>query len=153
MSEVIFDHISNLGIYAKGDKKLEVVADFLKKYPMESLADGRHELGMGIYVNVGSNVVFGEGKFEVHRRYADIQLVIDGSERMEWEHLDDLQNATEYSEAKDIQFFAQCIVAPIELNVYKGNFALFYPQDGHKPGLRLNHDSCRKAVFKIPLDE
>ena len=148
---MILDHISNLETYSKGDEKLAAIAAFLAEHPAETLADGRHELGLGIYANVSTSAVRDSGDFEVHRRYADLQLVVDGSEVMEWAHLDDLSVPGEYDATADIQFYASATGSAATLKLYAGSFAVFYPQDGHKPVLRLDHDFSRKVVFKIPV--
>lgn len=148
---MIFDRIHNLGTYAAGDEKLIAIVKFLDAYPVANLTDGRYELSMGIYANVGSGPVRDTGGFEVHRRYADLQLVIDGSEVMEWAYLDELTDGAEYNEEGDFQIFASCAAETLSLKVYPGSFAIFYPQDGHKPSLRLAHDFSRKVIFKIPL--
>lgn len=148
---MIFDRISNIAVYAKGDEKLAVIAEFLKVNPAETLADGRHELSLGIFANVGGGPVRDEGDFEVHRRYADLQLVVEGSEIMEWAHLDAMTNGTQYNEEGDFQLFSCQPAEASALKVYPGCFAIFYPQDGHKPSMRLDHDASRKVIFKIPV--
>ena len=148
---MIFDRISNLGTYAENNEKLTAIVEFLKKNPFDTLADGRHELDLGIYANVGSGAVRDSGDFEVHRRYADLQLIVEGSELMEWAPLDELTNGGDYKAEGDIQFFACQPAAAAPLKFYRGYFAGFYPQDGLKPSLRLDHDSSRKIVFKIPV--
>ena len=150
---MIFDHISNLGCYAEKNEKLAVIAEFLSTHPADTLVDGRHELPEGIYVNVSSGPVRDDGVFEVHRRYADLQLVIEGSEIMEWAHLSELSDGAAYNAEGDYQLFSCQPSAALTLKVCCGYFAVFYPQDGHKASLRLNHDVCRKAVFKIPIDQ
>lgn len=148
---MIFDRIANLKTYAKGDEKLTAVIDFLKSHPAETLADGRHELSLGVYANVGSGSVRDAGDFEAHRKYADLQLIVEGSEIMEWAHLSDMTNGTQYNESGDFQLFSCQPVPTVPLRVYPGYFVIFYPQDGHKPSIRLDHDISRKVIFKIPV--
>ena len=148
---MIFDRIANLETYAKNDEKLTAIVEFLKAHPAETLADGRHELSLGIYANVSTGPVRDSGDFEAHRKYADLQLMVEGSEIMEWAHLNDMTNATDYSESNDCQFFACQPAATSALKVYPGYFAIFYPQDGHKPLIHLDHDASRKVIFKIPV--
>jgi len=148
---MIFDRISNLETYAKHDEKLTAIAEFLKEHPAETLCDGRHNLTLGIYANVSTGPVRDSGPFEAHRKYADLQLMVEGSEIMEWAHLSDMTNAADYSEANDCQFFACQPAAASALKVYPGYFAIFYPQDGHKPLIRLDHETSRKVIFKIPV--
>lgn len=146
---MIFDHIGNLETYARGDTKLTAVVDYLKAHPM--LEDGRHALENGAYVNVGSGDVRDDGDFEAHRRYIDLQLLLEGSEAMEYAPLSALRVGTDYSKAGDYQLFSDRPSETIVLKLYPGAFAVFYPQDAHKPSLRLENDRSRKAIFKIPV--
>ena len=148
---MIFDHISGLETYARGDARLTAVAEFLKAHPAQTLADGRHELGKGAFVNVGDVPAREDGDFEAHRRYIDLQLVIKGSERMQWAHLSCMRSGGEYNERGDFQLFSGPCAEAAELKAYPGYFAVFYPQDAHKPSLHLDHAVSRKAVFKIPV--
>jgi len=45
-------------------------------------------------------------KLEAHRRYIDIQLVLDGTDEMGWKPLSDCHDpVSDYSTERDIRFF------------------------------------------------
>lgn len=146
---MIFDHIDHLKVYAANDKKLSAIVDYLKQNP--ELKDGHYELTDGIYVNVGPGTVRDSGDFEAHRNYIDLQLLLDGSERIDWAPLSAMTAKTDYDAAADCQMFSCCPSKTAILKLYPGFFAVFYPQDGHKPLLHLDHKESRKAIFKIPV--
>jgi beta-galactosidase beta subunit len=87
--------------------------------------------------------------FEAHRRYLDIQYVIDGAEAMGWAPLDGLVVTDPYDAARDIAFYRQpshWVNVPVRV----GQFTIFYPEDGHMPGLRMEGITrVRKVVMKV----
>lgn len=87
-------------------------------------------------------------KLECHRRYIDIQLVLEGDEQMGWKPLADCLNpVSEHSAEKDIQFFrdapASWIATP------PGAFCIFFPEDAHAP--LVSTGQIRKVIFKVAL--
>jgi YhcH/YjgK/YiaL family protein len=89
-----------------------------------------------------------EAKLECHRRYIDIQLVLEGIDEMGWKPLVECVGpATDYDAARDIQFFddapASWIATP------PGSFCLFFPDDAHAP--LVSTGMIRKVVLKIAV--
>jgi len=89
-----------------------------------------------------------EAKLECHRRYIDIQLVLEGVDEMGWKPLAECVNpATEYDAARDIRFFndapSSWIATP------PGSFCLFFPDDAHAP--LVSTGMIRKVVLKIAV--
>lgn len=89
-----------------------------------------------------------ERKYESHRDYIDIQYVAAGTEVIYYAPTDRLQAVTDYHAANDYQLYADPSAAT-PLHLAAGSFAIFYPQDGHKPGC-INGAACRikKIVIK-----
>jgi len=87
-------------------------------------------------------------KLECHRRYIDIQLVLEGVDEMGWKALSDCtQPVSDYSMEKDIQFFHDAPenwIAPPP-----GAFCIFFPEDAHAP--LVGNDNIRKVIFKIAV--
>ena len=146
---MVLDRIENLDAYLPALPALARVREYLAASG-GMLPDGGAELGSGVRVNVAENALAQTGRYEAHRRFIDLQLVLEGSEAMEWAPLDELSGGG-YDEARDIEFFEGEPAGGVSLGLTAGMFAIFYPQDAHKPGLRHRHDRARKAVFKIPV--
>ena len=85
-------------------------------------------------------------KMESHVKYIDIQVVISGVETMGWTAIEHCTEAIEpYNAEKDLQFFAD---KPSTLiTVHPGEFAIFFPEDGHAPG--IGNGLIKKAVVKV----
>ena len=85
-------------------------------------------------------------KMESHVKYIDIQVVLSGVETMGWTAIEHCTEAIEpYNAEKDLQFFAD---KPSTLiTVHPGEFAIFFPEDGHAPG--IGNGLIKKAVVEV----
>ncbi|MDO5677539.1 MAG: YhcH/YjgK/YiaL family protein [Propionibacteriaceae bacterium] len=71
-------------------------------------------------------------RFEAHRKYADIHVVLSGAERIDVAALNELQEVTPFDQDSDINFHEGDPTVTITLR--PGWFAVFYPTDAHRPG-------------------
>ena len=150
---MIIDKISMLGSYASYNEKFLVVADFLEKNKLSDLPEGRIDLDGGVFLNVGEAYEpYAAGdKWEAHKRYADLQIVIEGDECMDCAALADCTGASQYFEEDDYMFYDKCEGGIVKIYAYPDTFAYFAPSDPHRPGIKWQADKVRKAVFKIPV--
>ena len=89
-------------------------------------------------------------KWESHRRYMDVQFMLEGEEAMLWAPADTLTPSGEYVLEKDFQGYEDG--PSTALRCGKGTFVLFWPQDAHKPGCALAEPSpVKKIVVKVRL--
>lgn len=124
---------------------------FLRATDLNALAPGKHDVqGEQIFAIVeacpGRTRV--EAKLECHRRYIDIQLVLEGVDEMGWKPVAAcVDPATDYDDARDIRFFndapSSWVATP------PGAFCLFFPDDAHAP--LVGTDMIRKVVVKIAV--
>jgi biofilm protein TabA len=89
-------------------------------------------------------------KPESHQKYMDIQYLVKGEEKIGVAKLSPSQQVMEdYFETKDITFYGE-LHNEIELNLYPGDYAVFFPADIHRPCCTVKHDQkIRKVVIKI----
>ena len=91
-----------------------------------------------------------DAKLECHRRYIDIQLVLQGVDEMGWKPLADCQlPLDEYSVERDIRFFDD--VADAWISTPANSYCIFFPEDAHAP--LVSNAKIRKLVFKIAVDD
>jgi len=135
-----------------GIRGLERAFEYLARTDLAALPLGRTDIeGDDIYVLLSEAETRGpeQVRFEAHRRYIDIQLVVRGQEAIGVAPAAGLVSVEPYDAAKDIEFFA---VPPesAALALRAGDFAVFSPGDAHRPSLHLDgpHVS-RKAVVKV----
>ncbi len=126
-----------------------------------------HERLMAVPVGVTSKVDFGGGVFsleqayltksdeevrwEAHRGYLDLQVVVTGNEIMEVTDPANLTLEEDFSPDRDLQYFSRFGPGSL-LRVSAGGAAVFFPVDAHRPGLADGESTLvRKVVVKIPL--
>ena len=91
------------------------------------------------------NVIYSEeAKLETHNNFIDIQIPLSGVELMGYTPRTDLPEE-EYDPAKDRTFYKG--LAQDYLTIKPGMFALFFPQDGHAPGVTSNE--IKKLIVKV----
>lgn len=128
------------------------VAKFLDSVPISKLSDGKYEIneqGAFAIIETYETKEASDCFIECHRRYIDVQLVIEGIERIGVCHKSACDEHA-YDEEKDFQK----LEGETELLTLKaGGFMIFYPEDAHMPKVRHGHSSgiVKKAVFKIPV--
>lgn len=93
-----------------------------------------------------------EGFFESHRKYIDVQVIVEGEEQMEVEDVSRLTIAEAYNPERDLIKYANTLAASV-LRMRTGDVAVFFPADGHMPSLHWRGTGLvRKTVVKVPVD-
>ena len=88
--------------------------------------------------------------WESHRRYADVQFVQTGHERIGWAPLSAMTVTRPYDLEKDVQLLSG---SGTMLPVPAGTFAIFLPQDAHMPCIAADKPApVRKIVIKLGVD-
>ncbi|HDL3904073.1 TPA: YhcH/YjgK/YiaL family protein, partial [Mannheimia haemolytica] len=127
----------------------------LKSLDLVNLELGWQELENGIRMNVMSfETTPAEGKkAELHRKFIDIQLLIDGEEMIEYGlSQPDLSKYDEYRDEDDYQLTAE-IDDKNNLILKPNMFAIFLPYEPHKPGNSVNgNKTLKKLVVKVPVE-
>ena len=149
---MIYDQISNLSVYRGTLPGIAAVEAFLRNTDITALAAGKIRLGGGVVCNVNRYEPKTEGKWEAHRNFIDLQYVVRGAETMVYAAIGDACDAGEYNAEKDLQFFGGASRS-VSMTFRDGDFALFFPQDVHMPGLKNDETDGEvlKLVFKIPV--
>ncbi len=147
---MITDHIKNAATYKGISERMDKALDYLATTDLSALEVGRYELdGDNLFVLIQAyepkNVE--DGRCEAHKKYIDIQYIIEGQERMGYGIAEDMAVVDPYDDAKD-RYFVEWTGDFVEYS--KDMFAVFYPQDAHMPGIEIEGCSfVKKAVVKI----
>jgi YhcH/YjgK/YiaL family protein len=149
---MIVDVFANAGAYAGlGPRFVEAFA-WLESGAWKGLAAGKHEIrGKELWVNVvrAETKAPESIKWEAHRRYADIQCVIDGLDLLGWAPLSRVRLGA-YDEEKDSQALEADTWQNVELG--PGDFAILLPGDAHRPGGAKGAPArLEKLVIKVLL--
>lgn len=145
---MIIDNLNNSEKYINLNNNFKIVFDYLKNNNLKEMECGSYEInGKDLYFNLQEGITKQTQKLEAHKKYIDIQVVINGEEYMGYTNIENTTISEEYDENKDVMF--------LEGNVDKvkadeKTFVIFYPEDAHMPSLSVKEDKLvKKAIFKI----
>ncbi len=150
---MVIDKIENYGLYSGLGKNILTALEYIRKTDFSRMEAGRYDLD-------GENVVVilvdyttkrnADCQLEAHRKYMDVQYMVEGAEHIGYAPLIKQIPVTEYDEEKDVVFFKD---EPSFINFNKGMFAIFFPDDLHMPGVGENPAPVRKAIVKVKMVE
>ncbi|TDQ59580.1 YhcH/YjgK/YiaL family protein [Mesocricetibacter intestinalis] len=137
-------------------KVIAATCEYLNRLDLSALSPGRHDISDQIYMNVMETDTqpAAERPAELHRRHADIQVLISGEEAMEYGITQpDLSRYEVYHEAEDYQLTPHAIEYKQTLTLRPKMFVVYLPYEEHKPCCNAGESSQRikKLVVKIPL--
>jgi YhcH/YjgK/YiaL family protein len=150
---MVLDYLENSDNYKGLSPLISQGLAYLKSLDLTKLEPGKIELPNGIFAitQVFTPKNRDQGKLETHQKYLDIQFLAEGEEIIEYLERKHLVVSEPYSNENDIVFYHDNDkVADLKLKA--NQFVIFYPQDGHKPGIGFNKSQIiKKIVLKIPL--
>ena len=115
-------------------------------------ASFRVELGGGLHAieQVYRSRAPGQGRLESHFDHLDLQLVVEGEERLELVDVSRLRLVEDCRPERDVAFYAPEVGGALRLA--SGDAALLFPDDGHVGGIRVGEVALvRKTVVKVPV--
>lgn len=146
---MVVDTLDNLEKYASLNPLFAQAIDFIKSHDLHAMEIGKTELkGSDLVVNVAQTTpkTKEQAKLETHNAFIDIQIPLSGTEVMGYTVAKDcVPTDAPYNAEKDITFFDGLADSYIAVN--PGMFAIFFPQDGHAPG--ISPDGVKKIIVKV----
>lgn len=146
---MILDSLDRLACYGQISPLLDKVLDFLKNTDLKTLKPGRITIqGDDLFVNVNCQdaKTREEAPIESHREYIDIQIPVTCDEEMGYQPQSFNSPVTvPYDSQKDVAFHEG--LCDTYVNVRKGMFVVFFPGEGHAPG--IVNSSILKLIIKI----
>jgi YhcH/YjgK/YiaL family protein len=153
VAPLIFDQCVSLRRYAELGPNFETAVKFLSGRTLDSFAPGKLAIdGVNVYASVREADLAGRPeRWESHRRYADIQILLDGSEAILFTPNAAPEPSATYDEARDIEFYegVQGVRCPLK----PGDFMIFLPGELHAPD-RPEGETTRskKLVVKVLVE-
>ncbi len=146
---MIIDNLKNAGRYAGMSEALAKGFAFIERAKKENLAVGKYEIdGDNVFAMVKEYDTKTQSKTESHLKYIDIQCILSGVEVMYALDTDKL-TVTDRPEGKDVIIYADHEQFS-KLVICEDEFAIFYPGEGHKPGVAFDSPApARKVVVKV----
>ena len=146
---MIIDTIENLGKYVALNPLFADVVEFLKNHDLQSMEPGKYPIkDKDLFMNlqVAQQRTKDTAFLETHVEMIDIQIPITCAETFGYTPLCDLP-AFEYNAEKDITKYGDTKPQTF-VTVNPGQFAIFFPQDGHMPCI-IDEPEIKKAIFKV----
>ena len=151
---VVKDTLNNIEQLAKYGENFRTAINFLKETDLKTLTPGKYEIDQDSVYAFFCEVKLvdpKQAKLETHQKYADIQVVIEGCEGMQFAPVNTLSINKKYSEESDIAFYEDADSSEM-LMVSAGEFALFMPEDAHKPNCFVGQGKySKKLIIKVSL--
>lgn len=148
---MIVTSIDNFGLYTKLHPLFEMVnkeliSNAMSAYTEEILLNGRR-----LYASparcAGKRAE--DALLEAHDRYIDVQVCLEGEERMGWRNRAECTNvAIPYQIDRDIVFYND--KPSMYITLKPNQVAVFFPNDAHAP--LIGEGMIRKVVFKVLLE-
>ncbi|MDR2067124.1 MAG: YhcH/YjgK/YiaL family protein [Endomicrobium sp.] len=148
---MIIDDLKNINFYSEVSPIIKESLSFIKTN-LSTFEERRYNINEYMFAVVETSfpkpVV--EQKLETHKKYIDVQYVIEGYDIMGWKNLLNCnQIYKNYQLSKDIAFYSDKPDFNIVLN--QGTFAVFFPHDAH---VRLCSTSpVKKCIVKIAIEK
>jgi YhcH/YjgK/YiaL family protein len=149
---VILDTLANTSLYTALHPEFAAAFRFMGSAGIDELPLGRHDVTpTGTHALISGYATKEESAtfIESHVRYIDIQVITRGCERIGICHRSTC-TLQPYDEAKD----CRKLTGELDfITLRPGSFAVFFPDDGHMPGLRIGGSAqqVRKVVVKVPV--
>jgi YhcH/YjgK/YiaL family protein len=147
---MIVDLISNLNQYTQLGDRLQKAFEFIIETDLLSLNNGKYDIeGEDVYAVISQYNTRDQidGKFEAHKKYIDVQLVLNGREVIGYAPFKGQEIVSDYIEEKDVILF---IGEKSFFKIEKGMFAIFFPGELHMPGIKFSiSEDVKKVVIKV----
>ena len=129
---------------------------YLRDTNLDTVASGKYYLdSTNVFVSVTENPTkdFESTKWEVHRKYIDIQLIVKGKEKMGIAPFSKAAVVEAFNETSDVGFYR---VPEADSKFYvaqPGTFLIFFPTDAHRPSIKVSgFEKTKKVVIKIKME-
>ena len=149
---MIKDKLENANTYYGISENFKKGLEWLQNNDLKTLPEGKHIIDSdNVYANIQSYNTKDDAPYEAHRKYADIQLMINGSEKIGITDYSACNVIEMYDSEKDIEFLSYN-KEDFYIKIQEGEFLILFPQDAHKPSINSGKkQSVKKVVVKIKL--
>lgn len=147
---MIFDTLENIKNY-EGTGRVYTALKFLAETDFTKMDLGRYELQSDDIFYMVQRYETDPDKTisEAHKKYIDIQFMVDGEEIIGVAPISCEKTETEAKPQNDVWFY-ECKTEPLTL--IKNSFMVLYPNDLHCPGVAVDKPlSCLKVVVKVKV--
>ena len=150
---MIIDTIKNAPKYFSVHPLFQQAFAYISKTDLAAVEPGKYDidgdnLKAAYAAKKGMTAEESVSKFECHNKHIDIQVCINGIEKMGWKPREDCHDPNGgYNEVKDVQLYnAQ---PDMYFELHAGQFVIFFPEDVHAP--MIGDAEIKKLVIKVKI--
>lgn len=125
--------------------------DYVKTHDLLKAPLGRIVLdGDNLFINNDEAICrsVDEQVMEIHRKYIDVQIVLEGEESVGWKPLNEIQHISKaYDEVLDFELSDD--KPSTYFHVTPGQIYILFPEDSHAP--IIGEGKIRKAIGKVKV--
>jgi biofilm protein TabA len=149
---MVIDNLKNCEMYYSLNKNFEKSFAFIKEYLKAPKENGTYEIdGQSVYALVMDVQLKDMGRMETHKKYIDIQYIVKGSEIVRLINKQYLEVEEDCTPKRDVIFYKPN-KGSSEVKFFENNFMIFFPEDGHEPGILLEESTnTKKIVVKVGI--
>lgn len=149
---MIYGNIDNCEKYQCLNENFKRAFQFLINNDLKELPVGRYDIqGEDVFAMVQEYETKAEeeGKYEAHKKYIDIQYMVEGEEKVGYAFVENLETCLPYDSEKDFML----LEGNKEFFGLRNNeFYIFFPEDAHMPGIaKENKTKVKKVVIKVKV--
>lgn len=149
---MIIDKIENVSLYKNIP---EVAVNFISSLKNKTPEIGKHILSDSVYANVETyeTKLLTAGKFEAHKKYIDIQILLKGKEQIFVAPQKELTVSEAYNSDRDIEFYSDGVSGAERVCLDETNFVVLFPHEAHAPQVSTEEicEKVLKVVVKIKI--
>jgi YhcH/YjgK/YiaL family protein len=149
---MICENIKKAKDYSGINKNFKKAFEFIKNNNLKELAIGQYDIeGEEVFALVQEYTTQSskDKRWESHEKYIDIQMIITGEEIMGYAPINYLEVKEDLRPEKDLMFYDETLKGS-NIKFSSGDYAIFFPEDGHKPGCAIGECSkVKKVVIKV----
>ena len=149
---MVHDRIENAGLYAGLGPRFRIALEWLAANGASCAAEEPVAVADGVVARPARYVPHAPdpARFEFHRRFADVQFVAKGEERVLVAPLAETRAVAPIDEAADVGF-GSAEGGAVRLRA--GEFLVLFPHEAHQPGVAAETGAgkVRKIVVKVEV--
>lgn len=149
---MIIGKLKDLNRYFGLSKNIDDAISYVLNTDLLSLEVGRYELSESVIVNRQQYYGKDDPFAESHRDFIDLQIVLKGKEKMGYADLSNLTVRVMEDYNPDIDLAKYYVDDECYYEMSEDSFALIFPEDIHRPGMKVDDNIIEKVVVKIKVE-
>jgi 3-deoxy-D-manno-octulosonate 8-phosphate phosphatase (KDO 8-P phosphatase) len=134
-------------------RQINKTIEYLRQLDLKNMQVGRYPLDEKSYYMIQEYTTKAaeECKLESHKRYIDIQWMLDGEEKIQVSDIYSLEMKVPYDSEKDLMFWKDRSYMT-EIILKSDSYVVLYPENAHKPAVMVDKPiKVKKLVAKIAV--